>query len=81
MVGTVRFVNAGSVGLPYEGDPASRWAWISDGTPELRHTAYDAAAAGRGMLAAGWPDQDSIEAGLIDPVDPMFVTKLFEGIE
>jgi predicted phosphodiesterase len=81
VVGTVRFVNAGSVGLPYEGDAAARWAWISEGTPELRHTAYDGAAAGRRMLAAGWPDQDSIDGGLIDPVDPMFVTKLFEGVE
>jgi putative phosphoesterase len=80
-VGNVRFVNAGSVGLPYEGDPAARWAWICDGVPELRRTEYDGAAAGRRMLAAGWPDEGSIEAGLIDPVDPMFVTKLFEGIE
>lgn len=81
LVGAVRFVNAGSVGLPYEGDPAARWAWISDGTAELRRTAYDGAAAGRRMLAAGWPDQRSIDAGLIDPVDPMFVTRLFEGID
>jgi putative phosphoesterase len=79
-VGDVRFVNAGSVGLPYEGDPAARWAWISDGIPELRRTAYEGAAAGRRMLAAGWPDQRSIDGGLIDPVDPMFVTKLFEGL-
>ena len=54
-VGGVRFVNAGSVGLPYEGDGAARWLWIADGEPELRHTAYDAAAAGaahpRGRLA------------------------------
>lgn len=78
-VDSVRFVNAGSVGLPYEGDPAARWAWISDGVPDLRRTDYDGAAAGRRMLASGWPDQDSIHGGLIDPVDPMFVTKLFEG--
>lgn len=81
VVDAVRFVNAGSVGLPYEGDAAARWAWISDGTPELRHTTYDGAAAGRRMLAAGWPDHDSINGGLIDPVEPMFVTKLFEGVE
>jgi hypothetical protein len=42
----VRFVNAGSVGLPYEGDGAARWLWVSDGVPELRQTAYDAVAAG-----------------------------------
>ena len=81
VVGDVRFINAGSVGLPYEGDPAARWAWISDGTPELKRTEYDGAAAGRRMLAAGWPDRDSIEGGLTDPVDPMFVTKLFEGAQ
>jgi len=81
LVGAVRFVNAGSVGLPYEGDSAARWVWIADGIPELRGTVYDGAAAGRRMLAAGWPDQRSIDAGLTDPVDPMFVTKLFEGID
>jgi predicted phosphodiesterase len=81
LVGPVRFVNAGSVGLPYEGDPAARWAWIADGSPELRRTEYDGAAAGRRMLAAGWPDERSIAAGLIEPVDPMFVTKLFEGAD
>ena len=80
-VGAVRFINAGSVGLPYEGDDAARWAWISDGTPDLRRTEYDGAAAGRRMLAAGWPDQRSIDAALTRPVDPMFVTKLFEGVE
>ena len=79
LVGAVRFVNAGSDGLPYEGDPAARWAWIADGSPELRRTEYDGAAAGRRMLATRWPDERSIAAGLIEPVDPMFVTKLFEG--
>jgi predicted phosphodiesterase len=81
LVGAVRFVNAGSVGLPYEGDPAARWAWIADGSPELRRTEYDGAAAGRRMLAAGWPDERSIAGGLIEPVEPMFVTKLFEGVD
>ena len=38
MVGDVRFVNAGSVGLPYEGDGAARWLWVADGVPALRHT-------------------------------------------
>jgi predicted phosphodiesterase len=80
-VGMTRFINAGSVGLPYEGDSAARWAWITDGTPELRHTPYDGARAGARMLDAGWPDERSIQGGLIDPVDPMFVTKLFERVE
>ena len=77
-IGAVRFVNAGSVGLPYEGDAAARWALVVDGEPELRTTIYDATAAGRRMLEAGWPDARSVEAALVDPVDPAFVTRLFE---
>jgi predicted phosphodiesterase len=76
-----RYVNAGSVGLPYEGDGAARWIWIEDGEPELRSTPYDSAAAGRRMLEAGWPDERSIGAALIEPIDPMVVTRLFEGLD
>jgi predicted phosphodiesterase len=79
-VGDVRFVNAGSVGLPYEGDGAARWLWVSGGVPELRRTAYDAAAAGTRMLAAGWPDERSVRGGLVQPVEPGFVTELFEQL-
>jgi hypothetical protein len=74
----VRFVNAGSVGLPYEGDGAARWLWIVDGEPELRHTTYDAAGARARMLQAGWPDERFVAAALIDPVDPMIATRIFE---
>jgi predicted phosphodiesterase len=80
VVGGVRFVNAGSVGLPYEGDGAARWLWIADGEPRLRHTAYDAAAAGERILAAGWPDERSVRAALIDPVEPIVVTRIFEEL-
>jgi predicted phosphodiesterase len=77
-IGAGRFVNAGSVGLPYEGDGAARWLWVADGVPELRQTAYDAAAAGARILASGWPDEQSTTAAMIDPVDPLVVTELFE---
>jgi putative phosphoesterase len=77
-VGGTRFVNAGSVGLPYEGDGVARWAWIADGEPDLRRTEYDAAAAGRRMLDAGWPDERSIGAALTDPVEAIVVTRIFE---
>jgi putative phosphoesterase len=79
-VGGVRFVNAGSVGLPYEGDGAARWLWIADGVPELRQTSYDARRAGERILAAGWPDGRSVTAALIEPVEPIVVTRIFEDL-
>ena len=79
-VGGLRFVNAGSVGLPYEGDGAARWLWIQDGEPELRASSYAAAEAGARILAAGWPDERSVGASLIEPVAPAVVTDIFEEL-
>jgi putative phosphoesterase len=79
-VGGVRFVNAGSVGLPYEGDGAARWLWVDDGEPALRATAFDAGAAGARMLAAGWPDEESVRAALVEPGEPLEITRIFEDI-
>ena len=79
-VGGVRFLNAGSVGLSYEGDGTARWLWVSDGVPELRRTAYDAAAAGARILAAGWPDERSVNAALVEPVEAIVVTRIFEEL-
>jgi predicted phosphodiesterase len=78
LVGGVRFINAGSVGLPYEGDGDARWLWIENGVPELRRTTYDHVAAGRRMLDTGYPDVESIESSLIEPVEAIVVTRLFE---
>jgi predicted phosphodiesterase len=78
MVSGVRFVNAGSVGLPYEGDSDARWLWIEEGVPELRRTAYDAVAAGRRMRDACPALADSVNASLIEPIDAMVVARMFE---
>ena len=77
-VGDVRFINAGSVGLPYEGDGAARWLWVADGEPQLRADGLRRGGRGRTMLAA-WPDERSINASLIDPVDPIEITRFFEA--
>jgi predicted phosphodiesterase len=76
-VGATRFVNAGSVGLPYEGDGSARWLWVAEGEPELRTTPYDARRAGARMKER-WPDTRSIDAALVTPVPPDEITAFFE---
>ncbi|MCW2923470.1 MAG: metallophosphoesterase [Thermoleophilia bacterium] len=75
-----RFVNAGSVGMPYEGDGAARWLLVDDGVPTPYVTEYDAEAAGRRILDAGWPDERSVSASLVEPVPALEVTEFFEAL-
>jgi putative phosphoesterase len=56
-VGRWRFVNAGSVGMPYEDRPGAYWAIVGDDV-ELRRTDYDLAAAAAAIRASGWPGAD-----------------------
>ena len=43
--------------------------------------ALDAVLADRTrMLEAGWPDERSVRAALIEPVEPLTVTRIFEEI-
>jgi putative phosphoesterase len=44
-VGGIRWVNAGSVGMPYEDEPGAYWALLGPEV-ELRRTEYDATALG-----------------------------------
>jgi putative phosphoesterase len=53
-VGDTRFVNAGSVGMPYEREPGAYWALISDDV-ELRRTDYDLERAAAAIRASGHP--------------------------
>ena len=77
-VGRLRFINAGSVGLPYDGDGDARWLWVEDGVPSLRQTPYDHVGAGTRILAAGWPDEQSTRAALVEPMEPILITQIFE---
>lgn len=54
-VGDVRLVNAGSVGMPYEGSPDARWALLDADGVELVSTAYDTTAARKALEAPGFP--------------------------
>ena len=60
-VGERLFVNAGSVGWPYEGIPGSYWAILDEGV-ELRHTDYDRERAAELVRGCGHPRADEIAA-------------------
>lgn len=53
-----RWVNAGSIGMPYEDDVAAFWAVVSDDV-EFRRTAFDVERAANAILASGWPSAES----------------------
>ena len=53
----VRVVNAGSVGMPYEGRTGAYWALLGPGV-ELRRTEYDADAAAERIRETGFPGAD-----------------------
>lgn len=73
------YANAGSVGLPIEGRPGAFWMTVIDGTLALRVTPYALAAARTELAATGFPNLDDfLEGSPFDPLDPDWVTALFE---
>jgi putative phosphoesterase len=54
-VGDLRVVNAGSVGMPFEGEVAAFWALVDEGEPSLRRTTFDVERAAAEIEASGWP--------------------------
>jgi diadenosine tetraphosphatase ApaH/serine/threonine PP2A family protein phosphatase len=77
--GDRRVVNAGSVGMPYQGDAAAFWLLVEDGKPELRRTDVDVDALATALRATGYPDvEDLIEESFVEPVDAAYVARLFE---
>jgi putative phosphoesterase len=60
-VGETLFVNAGSIGWPYEGRPGAYWAILDDGV-ELRRTDYDLERAAELVRASGHPRAEEIAA-------------------
>ena len=56
-VDDVRVVNAGAVGMAYEGRPGAYWALLGPDV-ELRRTEFDFEAAAKAMRSSGFPDGD-----------------------
>jgi predicted phosphodiesterase len=77
-VGELRVVNAGSVGMPYEGKRGAFWALLGPDV-ELRRTDYDVDAAAEAMRASGYPDPDEdLLPSLLEPPSADEVAAFFE---
>jgi putative phosphoesterase len=59
-VGDVVFVNAGSVGMPYEAEPGAYWALLDGDEVEFHRTDYDRQAAAERIRASGYPLADKL---------------------
>jgi putative phosphoesterase len=74
-----RVVNAGSVGMPYQGEAAAFWLLVADGEPEPRRTGYDVDAAVARIRATGFLDADDVmRKSLLEPVDPVWIARFLE---
>jgi putative phosphoesterase len=74
-----RWVNAGSVGMPYEGAIAAFWALLGPDV-ELRRTPFDVERTIEDVLASGWPDAETfVEKNLRAAVSREDVVPVFEG--
>jgi predicted phosphodiesterase len=74
--GEQRVLNAGSVGMPYEGAAAAFWLLLDGAEPEFRRTDYDVPSAVEAMTE---DMRAMLKESLIEPVDPDWVTQYFES--
>jgi hypothetical protein len=73
-----RVINAGSVGMPYEGQRGAYWALLGPDVA-LRRSEYDFEAAVAEMRAGEFPDLDEmLHESLMTPIDPDEVAEFFE---
>jgi predicted phosphodiesterase len=79
-LGDVRFANAGSVGMPYEGRPGAFWALVDGVELEHRLTPYAVDAAAAAIRASGHPGADEFCRLLLEPEDPDAVSAYFESL-
>jgi putative phosphoesterase len=80
-LGDRRLVNAGSVGLPYEGEAGiACWALLGPDV-ELRRTRYDVELAAEAIRTTGYPDEDGAVRGfLLEPSSADEATAHFEDL-
>ena len=73
-----RVLNAGSVGMPYQGAAAAFWLLLGP-EADMRRTDYDVDGALEALRATGAPDvDDMLQESLVDPVTAETVAQFFE---
>jgi diadenosine tetraphosphatase ApaH/serine/threonine PP2A family protein phosphatase len=66
----LRVVNAGSVGMAYEGEVAAFWALLDDGEPRFRRTPFDVERAIAESRVSAWPHAHGfVDENLLVAVD------------
>jgi predicted phosphodiesterase len=79
-VAGVRWINPGSVGMPYEGEVAAFWAILGPDV-EFRKTPFDTERSAEALLASSWPEARSfVDENVRAAVPRDEVVTLFEQI-
>ncbi|HEY2868675.1 MAG TPA: metallophosphoesterase family protein [Gaiellales bacterium] len=76
-IGGRRVVNAGSVGLPYEGQTGARWCLLGPDV-QLRRTDYDMEAAAERISATDLPEAAELAQETLEPAAAEEATAHFE---
>jgi putative phosphoesterase len=74
----LRLVNAGSVGMPYEGAPGAYWALLGPDV-EFRTTRYDVEGTVAAIEVLAAPVNEGLLEQLVDPPDSDSTTEYFES--
>jgi predicted phosphodiesterase len=72
-----RLVNAGGIGMPYQGEAAAFWALLGPGV-ELRRTTYDVTVTCARVRESGIPDAEEFAEGLAHPPPAAEANEFFE---
>ena len=79
LVGGLRVVNPGSIGMPYEGQPGAFWALLGPSV-DFRRTTYDAASTVEAVRELSAPIREELLTVLIDPPSSDETTAYFESL-
>ncbi|HEX2295750.1 MAG TPA: metallophosphoesterase family protein [Actinomycetota bacterium] len=77
--GGIRVVNAGSVGMPYEGRPGAYWCLLDASGITLRRTEYDFEAAAAAIAGSGVPYATEMARDVLSPPGRDETAAQFEG--